>query len=92
MKIIKEDLTKRGWVETTPETGAPLFLMEKKIENINPINASEDTNISLVVHRLLNVPKFAILLPDGGMLNFNFETLEQLDLFEEMIEFYDCNF
>lgn len=89
-KLTVEQLKEHGWV-STPED-APVCVLEKKIPNCNPLNASEDTNISLIVHGMYNEPQFAVLLPDGGMLNFNFETLEQLQLFEKMIAFYDAPF
>ena len=89
-KITLEMLKERGWKET-PESN-PICLLEKKIENINPVNSSEDTDISLIVHGMYNNHQFALALPDGGMLNFGFETIEQLELFEKMIMWYDAPF
>lgn len=88
--ITIELLESRGWVKTPKDS--PICFMEKKIENANPLNASEDTDISLIIHGMYNSENFAVLLPDGGMLNFNVETMEQLDLFEKMIVFYDAPF
>jgi len=90
--ISKDMLKERGWVECTEENGYPMFLMEKPIENINPLNTSEDTDIKLVVHCMYNSTQCAILMPDGGLLNFSFETIDQLDLFEKMVQFYDAPF
>lgn len=64
-------------------------LAEKKIENRNPINTGVDTNISLVIHRLFNTNTFAVLLPDGGMLNFVANSMQELHNFERAIAFYD---
>lgn len=90
MEITLELLKERGWVET--EEDAPACFIEKKIENRNPLNNGEDTDISLIIHGMYNGNNFAILLPDGAMLNLNIETIEQLDMFERMIDFYDAPF
>lgn len=90
-KITKEQLLSDGWKELEGNERL-FFVMEKKIENRNPINASEDTDISLIVHHDFNVPQLAILFPDGGKLNFNVSNIEQLKQFENCIDFYDASF
>lgn len=89
--ITKEQLLSDGWKETNGDERL-FFVMEKKIENNNPINASEDTDISLIIHHDFNVPQLAILFPDGGKLNFSVNTFKQLKQFESCIEFYDATF
>ena len=87
-KITKEELFKNGWIELKDNQGV---FIEKLIKNRNPINDTpEDTDIKLIVHYFFNVEQFAVLLPDGGMLNFNVESMEELNEFESKINFYDC--
>ena len=86
--ITKELLLADGWVETSHH----VFFAEKKIENRNPLNASEDSDIKLVLHGMYNDHTFAILLPDGGMLNFNPRSMAELRAFEKAIVFYDPPF
>ena len=83
--ISKEQLLADGWTET----GDLVFTIEKKVPNRNPLNSSGDTDIKLVVHGLYNCWRFAILLPDGGLLNFVANSMEELKSFEEKIAFYD---
>lgn len=83
-----EQLLANGWVNTN----STMMPIEKKIENRNPLNASEDSNIKLVVHGMYNAPTFAILLPDGGMINFVVNCLKELKDFERRIDFYDPPF
>lgn len=88
--ITQETLKADGWVitETVPEC-----LAEKKIENRNPINCTpEDSDISLIVHAMYNANTFAIHLPDGGLLNFVVNSMEELQAFEKAIDFYDPPF
>ena len=86
--ITKDQMIKDGWVKTID----PAYLFEKSIENRNPINNSEDSAIKLIVHGLYNTWTFAILLPDGGMLNFVANTMEELQDFESRLDFYDPPF
>jgi hypothetical protein len=86
--LSKEVLLKDGWTET----GELGFFMEKAIPNRNPINNSEDSEIKLIIHGMYNQQTFAILLPDGGMLNFVANSLKELKAFEERIFFYDPPF
>lgn len=89
-KITVDELKADGWVINDGEPSP--YLAEKKIENRNPLNASEDSDIKLIIHRLYNQHSFAIVLPDGGMLNFAANTMEQLHAFEQAINFYDPPF
>jgi hypothetical protein len=85
----KEDLLKDGWQEPTDKD--PSILMFKNIPNTNPINDTpEDTDIKLVIHRMYNSQNFAVQFPDGGLLNFVANSIEDLKKFESMIAFYDC--
>lgn len=85
-KFTKEDLIKEGWKELTDD----MFYMEKEIPNRNPLNKTpEDTDIKLVLHGYMG-QSFAVLFPDGGMLNFVANSLKDLRKFESMINFYDC--
>lgn len=86
-EITKELLFANGWVQ-----GEPPYYAEKKIENRNPLNASEDSDISLIIHGMYNAQTFAVLLPDGGMLNFVANSMEELAQFENSINFYDPPF
>lgn len=87
--ISPEQLINDGWVKTDDS----IVLYEKKIENKNPLNATpEDTDISLVLHRLFGSPMFGVSFPNGSMLNFFAESIEDLKKFEEMILFYDCEY
>jgi hypothetical protein len=83
-----EELESNGW-HRTPDK---VFPMEKSISNNNPLNASEDSDLKLVIHGMYNQPQFAILLPDGGLLNFNVNTIQELVAFENSIDFYDPPF
>jgi hypothetical protein len=86
--ISMEQLLEDGWVKTDDD----VFIVEKKITNENPINNSEDSEIRLVVHGMYNKWVFAIVLPDGGMLNFWANSMKQLKEFENHISFYDPPF
>ena len=86
--ITKELLLADGWAETED----PIWPVQKKLENLNPLNNSEDSDIKLVVHRMYNTDQFAILLPDGGLLNFSPASMEELKAFETMVSFYDPPF
>jgi hypothetical protein len=69
----------------------PVFPIEKPLPNNNPINNNdEDTGIKLVIHKMYNSEVFAVLFPDGGLLNFSVANMEELKAFESAIEFYDC--
>jgi hypothetical protein len=83
-----DQLLADGWVKTED----PVFPFEKKIENTNPLNNSEDSDIKLVIHGMYNSTNFAVLLPDGGMLNFVANSLQELHEFEKKIMFYDPPF
>lgn len=83
-----DQLIEYGFVKTNDE----IMPFKKDIENKNPLNASEDSNISLVIHTLFNKPTFAVLLPDGGMLNVAINSIEELRDFEKKITFYDPPF
>ena len=86
--ISKEELEADGWVRTID----PVYLYEKKIENRNPLNASEDSDIKLLIHGMYNQWTFAISLPDGGLLNFVANSMKELKEFEDKILFYDPPF
>lgn len=90
--ITIERLIDDGWVKNEGDEGI-MFAMEKSIPNTNPINnTQEDTDIKLVIHRMFNSTNFAVLFPDGGMLNFVANTMSELHEFEDKITFYDCPF
>lgn len=86
--ITEVEMLKDGWVKTDDR----VFLFKKKIPNRNPINDSEDSEIELVVHGMYNCWTFAIVLPDGGMLNFVANSMKELKDFENRINFYDPPF
>ena len=86
--ITKEALWSDGWVVT----GDPVYMMKKKIENTNPLNDSEDSDIKLLIHGLYNTEQFAVGLPDGGLLNFSVSSMEELKAFETALAFYDPPF
>jgi len=65
---------------------------EKPITNRNPLNCSEDSDIKLITHNYFNIPMFAVLLPDGGMLNFVANSMKALKQFENSLNFYDPPF
>ena len=83
-----EQLLKDGWVKQED----PVFPFKKPIENRNPLNNSEDSDISLVLHGMYNSNTFAVLLPDGGMINFVANSMKELHEFEQKINFYDPPF
>ena len=90
-KITKEELLKNGWVKC--EEGDNVFLFEKGLDKVNPINSDpKDTGIYLVLHRLFGSPQIAVSFPNGAMLNMFFETMDDLNKFEEQILFYDCEY
>lgn len=88
--ITPELLIKDGWVENEDKTDP--FRFEKKLPNRNPLNASEDSDISLVLHFMYNCPTFAIAIPDGAMLNFVANSMKELKFIETRINFYDPPF
>jgi len=83
-----ETLKAAGWKKKKD----PVFPFEKKIKNRNPLNNSEDSDIKLVLHSLYNQLQFALLLPDGGMVNLNITSFEDIKAFEDKIDFYDPPF
>jgi hypothetical protein len=83
-----EQLLADGWVKTEDQVTP----FKKSIENRNPLNNSEDSNIELILHGMYNTTTFAILLPDGGMLNFVANSMAELQAFEKAINFYDPPF
>lgn len=87
--LSKDLLLENGWIEKGND---PCCFAEKPIENRNPLNASEDSDIKLIVHGMYNQNTFAVLLPDGGKLNFIANSLEELKQFENAIDFYDSPF
>lgn len=74
------------------KTSDSVYLFEKILPNNNPLNESEETQLKIIVHTLYNVPSFAIVFPDGGMLNLNIKNFAQLPVIEAMINFYDPSF
>lgn len=86
--ISEEAMIAAGWTKS----GDPVFLFEKEIPNDNPINDSEDSQLRVVVHGMYNCWTFAILLPDGGLLNFVANSMKELQDFEDRITFYDPPF
>lgn len=88
-KITVEELLANGWKKNIDEDMYPI---EKAIENRNPLNNDADSEIKLTVHGMYNQPTFAVVLPSGGLLNFNPETIEDLNNFERMLNFYDPPF
>lgn len=86
--ITVAQLLSNGWSRTEDST----VPYEKKIPNRNPLNNSEETEIVLVVHSLYNVWRFAIQFPDGGLLNFTANTMQELQEFEKRLDFFDPPF
>lgn len=87
--ITEQQMLFNGWTKTTED---PAYLFEKRLPNRNPLNASMDSDIKLIIHGLYNEWRFAIVLPDGGFLNFIANTIEELNNFESKIDFYDPPF
>lgn len=87
--ITKEQLLADGW----KETGDPVHILEKDIENTNPINNNpEDTDIKLCIHGMYNQWTFAVVFPSGAMLNFVANSMDELKSFENAILFYDYEY
>lgn len=87
--ISPEQMEADGWVKTTD----PAYLYKKAIPNRNPINCTpEDSDICLIVHGLYNQWTFAVQFPDGGLLNFVANSMDDLKKFESMLNFYDPPF
>lgn len=86
--ITAENLIESGWVKT----GDAVTPFKKELLNRNPLNASEDSDIKMVVHCMYNEWTFAIALPDGGLLNLNIQNFSQLKQIENAINFYDPPF
>ena len=95
-EVKKSDITEAemiadGWIKSTEQPAVILF--EKPIENLNPINNTpEDTDIKLVVHGYYNQWTFAVLFPNGAMLNFVANSMAELRDFENRLLFYDCEY
>jgi hypothetical protein len=83
-----EELLKEGWVKTDD----PVAPFKKALANRNPLNSSEDSQLHLVIHHYFNTAAFAVLLPDGGLLNFVANSMKELHEFENKIQFYDPPF
>lgn len=89
-KITEEEMIADGWVKSKEPD---IVLFEKEIENRNPINSTlEDSSIKLILHGTYNCWTFAVLFPDGGMLNFVANSMRQLRQFERQLNFYDPPF
>lgn len=89
--ITKHDLAADGW--TINPDNEPSHFAEKKLPNRNPINSTPgDTDIKLVLHALYNSTTFAVELPNGALLNFVANSMEQLKAFENAITFYDAEY
>lgn len=87
--ISAEQMEADGWVKGTD----PVYLYSKPIPNRNPINNTpEDSDIKLIVHGLYNKWTFAVVFPDGGMLNFVANSMADLQKFESMLNFFDPPF
>lgn len=56
-KLTADALAADGWVRVMND---PSVFSEKKIENRSPLNASEDSDIKLIVHGMYNSNNFAI--------------------------------
>jgi hypothetical protein len=86
--ITEETLLAAGWVKTDD----PAVKFEKALDNLNPINNGEDSDIKLIIHGYYNYWAFAFLLPDGGMLNFVANSMAELADIERRVTFYDPPF
>jgi hypothetical protein len=90
MKMTIHELRADGWTICNGDQFP--IMAEKKIENRNTLNASKDSEIKLIIHGMYNTNTFAVLLPDGGMLNFVANSMEELHAFERAIIFYEPPF
>ncbi len=89
--ITEAEMIADGWIKSTEQPAIILF--EKPIENRNPINNTpEDTDIKLIVHGYYNQWTFAVLFPNGAMLNFVANSMAELRDFENRLLFYDCEY
>jgi hypothetical protein len=88
---ILQRLKADGWKESPDGI---IVLMEKAIENRNPINADDDdTGIKLVyMNTMTNEQRFAIMLPDGSHIILNPSSIEHLQSVELAIDYFDCNY
>jgi hypothetical protein len=86
--ITEAHLIEDGWTKTVH----PVYPFQKSVPNRNPLNNSEDSEIRLVIHGMYNAWRFAIALPDGGLLNFVVNSMRELKDFESRIDFYDPPF
>lgn len=87
--MTKEDLLSNGWVLTND----PIFpitkcLTDKEHEDYD----EEDGELSLVVHYMRNIESFAISMPDGGLLDLNISSIDDLKFIEKMILGYMPNY
>ena len=83
---VLDKLLEDGWIKT--EDG-----FKKEIPNRNPLNYTpEEAGIKLIIHHWFNVPKFAVLFPDGGMLDLQIKSFKHLKQVEDAIDFYNPNF
>jgi hypothetical protein len=90
-QITETELLADGWIKSKEKPAIVLF--EKAIENRNPINNTpEDTDIKLILHGFYNCWTFAVLLPNGAMLNFVANSMKELQDFENRLNFYDCEY
>lgn len=76
--ITKKALLKDGWVEGKD----PVYPAKKKLSN----------ELELVVNRLYNRDMFSVVIPGGGFLNFQVNSMKELRAFEKAITFYDPPF
>jgi hypothetical protein len=81
--ITEQQLTDNGW----KLTGDPIVPAKKVILKVEGDEDHPD-NVSLLVHKYDNYTQFAIGLPDGGLLNINPESIEEVNSIEKMIASY----
>lgn len=84
MKI--EDLIKDGWKKIED---SPIFLYEKEVGTVSPLNNNKENKLKLVAHSLFNNISISIMIPDGGIINLNIENIKDLKKLESMLGFYD---
>lgn len=91
--ISQEILKSEGWT-IHPYPDIPFVLMEKKIENRNPLNQDpDDTEFSLqLIVGLEGQNRFVIHFPNGSDLYFIANNHDELRRIENSLDWFDCGY
>lgn len=86
--ITKEQLIDNGW--EVESNGSPVHYKKDLVDKTHEWYDPEDGELSMVLHSFSpGYTLFGVMLPDGGILNINPASIEELNAFEKQIIGYD---